>query len=350
MKILFYGEYSGLATSLVKGMRVLGYEADVFTNNNGDGFKNIKTDYTLKNKKSMSRFFEYIRLLKVLLSYDKYFIMNSKFLSILDYGPLFLFLLYIFNKKVYLLAAGDDVEYVKCYLNESLTPCPLTHVKKLPERYFQRRRDLIIHAMISKMSKAILPFSFEYKHCWDNSKYRNKVTSVIPLPGFEILDEPIVPVDYNNIKILHGINRPEQKGSKFIQDALNIINSEYGNVSIKIVDRLTLEEYKNELRNTDIVIDQCITNSYGMNAIFSMSYGNVVISGSGDKLKHSLSTNDIPVINANPNVNEIVKLISSLIDGKKIDELKNETLIYGEKIHANIVSAKELLKTINNKV
>ncbi|MEL0609338.1 hypothetical protein [Vibrio echinoideorum] len=346
MKVLFYGEYSGLATSLRDGFRTNGIQADVFTTNEGDGFKKINTDYSLKGK-GIKRFVSFMKMMRVIFRYDVYIIMNPTFLSIKNFGPVTLLGLWLLGKRTYLFAAGDDVEYVKCFNDGTLSPCPLTFAEDLPQRYFQRYRDIIIHELIASLALKIIPISFEYKFCWDRTKYKNKVTNVLTLPGFDQNIPYNTEIDSKNIVILHGLNRAGQKGSKYIIEALRTIERDFDNVEVRIVNKLSLSDYKDELRHSDIVLDQCVTNSYGMNAIIAMNYGNIVISGCGQELESSTGLTDIPVFNSEPDVEQIVETIRDLLSSDTIERMKRQSYIFGLKHHSNEVASSKLLDIIS---
>ena len=68
---------------------------------------------------------------------------------------------------------------------------------------------------------------YDYWYCWNLSKYKNKLNSVIPLS----CDGEVIPVrelsPNDELNILHGITRADVKGSEEILSALSLIGDKY---------------------------------------------------------------------------------------------------------------------------
>ena len=148
-----------------------------------------------------------------------------------------------------------------------------------------------------------------------------KTTSPIPLPGNNVKVENIRPVG-NKVKILFGITRRDFKGANYILSALDLLGKKHSDrFEVKIVEKLPYSEYVGLLGECDILIDQCKSYDYGMNAIFALQFGCIVLSGSEAEAKIFAAIDDCPVINIKPNGDEILGVLEELII------LSNEELI-----------------------
>ena len=70
------------------------------------------------------------------------------------------------------------------------------------------------------------------------------------------------------------------KGTRFIESAFKKLeNSKFHNHEFVIKGQLPLKQYLKEIESSTIIVDQCFSRSYGMNALYAMSLGKVVLSG-----------------------------------------------------------------------
>ena len=93
------------------------------------------------------------------------------------------------------------------------------------------------------------------------------------------------------------------------------------------------------------MIDQCNSISYGMNALYAMAMGKVVLSGNDPVNLMEFNEKYIPVINICPNENQIFQQLERLIlDRNLISKLSHESRMYVEKKHDCKVVAKRYLE------
>ena len=137
------------------------------------------------------------------------------------------------------------------------------------------------------------------------------------------------------LRIIHGVTREESKGSNLILYALEMIKENYGEqVSITIVERLPYEDYLRVLEVNDILVDQCKSYSYGMNALIAMSMGLVVLSGSEPEAMSYLGVEECPVINITPDTMQIYSALAKLIDDKQsVYDISKRSVSYVVKYH-----------------
>jgi hypothetical protein len=126
---------------------------------------------------------------------------------------------------------------------------------------------------------------------------------------------------------------------------LRILKQKYPNkIEISIKGGMPLAEYIKVLRESNIIIDQCKSYSYGMNAIYSMALGKVVLSGNEPECIKEFGRNDIPIINILPEVNDIVNKLQRFIEQPSlINEYGKKGREFVEDFHNDIMVAKQFL-------
>ena len=123
------------------------------------------------------------------------------------------------------------------------------------------------------------------------------------------------------IVILHAINSKNRikKGNDIFEKALSIIKDKYcDNIEIiKTIDKPYLEHINN-IKKSDIVLDQIYAYDQGFNALEAMALGKIVFTGAEKEwLEKYNIKEDTVVINALPYVSNIVKKLSWLIENPK---------------------------------
>lgn len=352
-KILLFGEFSGLHTNLKEGLEELGYEVTIVSA--GDGKKSIARDVDISLQ--TDSFFNLIkslvnnrRKIKKLMDFDIVQFINPYIKpksTLLNYP-----LLFKNNNKFVCLAAGDDTvfsQFIREGGMEKYSPFDdeLKTGKKLP--YEEHYHKFLQKKILSKFN-LIIPNAYEYAEAYRKSSWSFKISETIPFPINTkkikceqlCLDEKIV--------IYHASNRPIGKGSVFINEALNIISKRYPNeVEVISAEFLPLEEYLEAIKRTHIVIDQCRSYSYAMNALYSLAQGKIVLSGCEDECIREWNLKESPVINIEPNVEDIVKKLEVLILNKnKIKEISLESRRYVEEQHNHIMIAEKFVKKWEN--
>ncbi|HEJ9541416.1 TPA: hypothetical protein SMN08_002179 [Proteus mirabilis] len=333
--VLIYGEYSGYGKSLVKGFLEIGYTAQVLSFS-GDGFKKINTGMQLKGKNKLTKLISLFLLIPKILSYKNILVMNPDFFKPIFLGPLIFPLLKLMNKNIILLCCGDDVEFIKQGKLGNIENWPYADINLPKKNYFNRKLDILIHYAIASSSNKIIPVMYDYYKAWSLSQYKNKLTKTIPLA----CDGSIKKIKKKNfykekIVIMHGINREDFKGSKIIKQALQEIKEKYKDrVEILLPERLPLKEYLQLMEKVDIAIDQTKGNSYGMNAIYSMLSGHIVLAPANDLFKSNIKIKNCPVISINNTPKSIIDALENLILAPdKIYPKKLETQQYAIKLH-----------------
>lgn len=339
MKILLLGEYSGLHSNLKDGLIALGHEVVLAAD--GDGFKEISSDINYRPRLSgMAGRVE--RTIKIFSNYKNF--TGHDILQIIN--PFCLFsrnpiskLIYGFlfknNAKSFLMAAGDDA-YVWKFglpsLRYSWAEDFLKYDLKSPQCFYQKRKAIELNDFVVKNVNGVIPIAFEYEVSYANCAKRLKT---IPLPI------NLNKVQYTQIKrkeklvVFHGLNRYGFKGTRHVEEAFNILKRKYPNDLDLIIDgNMPINKYLDLLSKVDVVIDQLNSYSYGMNAIYAMAMGKIVLGGAEPEALNSLNIRSCPVINVKPSAESVVTAIEQLLDKRnEIPEMSYQSRIFVEQNH-----------------
>ena len=315
MRILLIGEYSGFFTNLKKGFVALGH--DVVLAANDDGWKKIGgADIPIYGKGN--NFFKDqilfpLKQKKKLVGFDLAIFVNPILFHLSINKNIFKYII-SHSKRSAVCIAGDGFSLYSAYKkgifpyyiydnNESKN----SKYKNLLKNWIMKRNEQFVF----KKTKHIISVMYEYAVGVRNNKYCN---NTIPLP----FDVNSVKYSENRVKdkiiIYHGIIRREDKGRDYIEKALHIIEEKYPDkVSVIISPKKPLSEYLSTLSTVNIVVDQCKELCYGMNALYAMAMGKIVLGGASmDSLKE-YELNNCPVIHIEPNVDQIVSQIEMVL-------------------------------------
>ncbi len=352
MKILLYGEFSGVHTNLRNGHLKNGHNVELWSE--GDGHKKINGDVSLgnnfKNKyiRNLLRFFEQWLLLFKIRKYDVVQLISLEMLTMPDFlKVLYLKILKKQNRAIILNRCGLDT-YGSCVILGKLEYSPvLNEIKEEKYETFCKEMSLkkLRYAIkLSKLFTGIIVNTYEYHLPYVNFK---NYLGHIPLP-MTIEDSPKPNIVSDSIIILYGILRKERKGHRFINAALDIIKNKYKEkVEIIQVEKLSLYEYDLLLNKCNILIDQACSYSIGMNALYALSKGKVVLGGN-EKEAEIFEGAIIPVINILPSIQDIVQKLSDLIDCPlKITEIGELSRKYSIEFHQEAVVANKYIELIN---
>ena len=169
---------------------------------------------------------------------------------------------------------------------------------------------------VIEMSDGIIPSVWEYYMPYEGIR---NLTNIIPFP-FNCKKIQYVDNKLRNDKlvIFHGVSRPKEKGSQYIIKAMKMLKDAYPNdIKIIIAEKLPYNEYLEALKESNVVLDQCLSYGYGYNALISMAEGKVVMSGAEPETINAFGLNSVPVLNIQPDVEQIYDQLKYLLENRK---------------------------------
>lgn len=351
MNVLLLGEFSGFYNNLKEGLLELGHEVTILST--GDSWKKIGDNsfrFFSNNKNQYINCFESYLLQefnwKKLQNFNVVQIVNPKIFGLrFNRNIKLIERLKKQNDKLIMSVAGDD--YYVCLTNNKLR---YSHIDTLSKEYKYYTSDRCINndMAISNIVDGIIPATYIYAEAYRNNHRR---LNTIPFP-INVNKVQYTPqkIDNNKLNIFHGLNREDSKGTKYIREAMEKLKYNYPNdVEILIDGRMPLKEYLKVLEESNIIIDQALSYSYGMNAMYSMAMGKVVLSGNEPECQQEFGRSDIPVINITPSVEDIYNKLEKLVlDKKSVIEIGEKSRLFVEDFHHHIKVAQQYIDTWNS--
>ncbi len=370
MRIIIIGEFSSFAKNLSEGFRSIGHEC--FTFSWADGFKGITQEkedsyeIVLRNnmsqgvlshvKNALTSFFSYVKLKRYVYNMS----LEEKWDVILIINPVFIkqkkrFWNACFTEKmiksllsntehIYLSACGGDVPYIDYWKSH---PWKNLHIVEVDyyRYYTESQISHFIHCM-SFIQKAI-PVMYGYAQAWRNSEFTKscRILPTIPLP-VDTSKYEVNNTVRGKIVVFHGIIRPEQKGTPLIVEAMDRLQRNYPDkVECVAKGGMPLDEYLPLLNRTNILIDQAYADSVGMNGLYALAMGKVVLGGNAPENQKEFNEYDCPIVNIEPDVEDIYcKLEDLILNADKIEVLSKKSREYVERVHDAKVIAKKYIR------
>jgi hypothetical protein len=354
--ILIVGEYSGFSLNLAAGLNRIGQKAVVLSY--GDGMKKLTSDYcfpfsnirffNLNIKKSwiIKSLYQSIRF-KFFnkKAFDIVILMNEEFIKFpWEFWLPYLSVKDLKGKSIYLLACGDSYIYRK-YLSDLDKQAHSNVLSERRHRTYKKR-----YLNIENIIRGVIPIAYDYYLGYKNfNSKKYKLFSPVALP----IDTGNY--NFNNfikekIVIFHGY-RGVSKGSDVIVKAMKKMASRYSDeIEIVIGQEMPFHEYIKTLERVNIVIDQCRSYGYGMNATICLAMGKIVLSGNEPENKEIFDSNDNPVINIRFDEDMIACELEKLIKNKdELPSLARKSFEFARKIHECKIIAQKYMNIIMEK-
>lgn len=356
MKILLLGEFSALHKNLKEGLVELGHEAVVAAS--GDGFKKVPVDISFDTNLhgvlgKVHRRMKPIFKLPSMMGYDVVQLI-SPFVFDMSYFPkeYFLKILLRFNHKLFLLGAGSDAYFWR-YGRKSLKYGPfddfLSFDLKKNSHQMETDESFAYNKKILNLSRGVIPIMYEYEISYESEKGKRLNTVPIPINTHKI--EYIDNLIGKKITVFHGLTRYGFKGTRHVEEAFKYLSKKYPNDLELIIDgQMPLNEYLDVMKRTNVVIDQMYSHSLGVNGVYALAMGKVVMGGAEPESFKSLGVQSSPVINLKPNAQSIINEVEKLLDRRdQISKIGLESRIFAEKVHGHINVAQQYIDTwVNN--
>jgi hypothetical protein len=354
MKVLLLGEYSGLYKNLSEGLRVLGHNVKIVSD--GDSWKHIDSDIVLSklNQTIIGKIKYRINMYQILskiTGYDIIQLINPFFIPV-HYFPRYKIIKKLLNNntRLFLSAAGDDAYYWKYgrkILYAGYFEDNLKYDLKRDSCSLEANSEFNFNKYVADNCSGIIPIMYEYETVY---RSHNNCCKTIPIP----MNVEKINYSPNRIKdkivIFHGLNRYGCKGTRFVEEAFEILKKKYPNdLELIINNRMPLNDYLQMMDRVNVVVDQTYSYSCGMNAIYALAMGKVVMGGGDPVSFSSLGIKETPVVNILPNVKDIVDKVEWLLENRyHIEEIGYQGRILVENIHHYVKVAQQYVSVWND--
>ncbi len=351
MKILLFGEFSGLHNNLKDGLLELGHEVIIAAGT--DGYKNIPNDINLDSNlpgflgKLSTRAKPFLNLPR-LSGHDVVQIINPFFPNAKYFPKQFFYsLLKNANKKFFILGAGSDAYFWqngRKKLEYGPFEDTLKYDIKAKKFYMQTGKSYKYNQKIVEQSDGLIPILYEYEVSYEHCSKR---LNTIPLPINTKKIEYKENIVDSKLTIFHGLSRYGFKGTRHVENAYTELQKKYPNDLDLIIDgQMSLDKYLKVLQKSNVVIDQVNSYSVGMNGLYALAMGKVVIGGAEPEGLKSIGVSQSPVINVKPSKESIVSAIEKLLDKRSsILDQGLQSRKFVEDHHCHLKIAKKYIDT-----
>lgn len=350
MKVLLLGEFSSLHRFLKEGLQELG-NIEVCLASNGNGWKKIGgADKPLFDesgsgiKRKYQVLIEPYSIAKDFIGFDVVQLINTRLYSTLINENIIKKIVKQ-NNCISLCACGTDYALFRTYKQRKLEYYMYDYDKVPLKLYDSRTVKGLLNCksdkQISELADVIIPSLYEYQIGYQG----NKIYDVIPFP----INLSEIKYKENVVKdkmvFFHGINRELSKGTSFIREAMLRLKQNYPNdVEVILEGRMPYKEYVEVMNRANVVIDQCLSYGYGINACIAMAQGKVVLSGNRMETKSAFGIDESPIIHVYPDADTIYnQLVSVLEQRNNMKDMGYASRKYVEEVHDHIKIAQRYL-------
>lgn len=331
MKILLLGEHSGVHAELKRGLRELGHE--VLLVSNGASWRAIEADINLMGGGrgivgKVGRLVRPLRLIPQFSGFDVVQLVHTDiFRDFLGTNRLVIREVLKRNKKVFLSLSGCDPAFYQFNNGGSgssalCASCKLHDLKSETCQYQTRDQEQWNDEVIGRVA-GVIPWAYEYGQAFREFKNVPNLMETMPFP-LSVGNIPYAPNRPGaKVVFFHGLNREGFKGTELIVQTMENVKKKYPNdVDIVVDGRMPLEQYQDLLRTVHVVIDQLFSLSYGMNALYSMAQGKVVLAGNDRGIMETLGLGECPIVSIAPDIRGIEDGMTHILENKaRIEEI-----------------------------
>lgn len=312
MRILLLGEYSGYYTNLAIGFQKLGHDVTLFSN--GHGWMQLQggTPYPRYQgiTGSIKRKLLWKSNLKKFAGYDLVFLISPEFVSE-SWEPWYWDRIRAQNNLVIYTVCGQKDSNVLRRMpffrkNIFLTDSGSIDIESTANISWH---EYPFGDRIVTESDGVIAIAPDYYMAYESLE---KPKACIPLP-IDCSSVSPVPLPGGKLTFLHGKqHRPFTKGSSEIIEAFKHLN-QTENVQFTHIGGLSLKAYQKTILEHHVNVDQCKTFSYGMNALYAMALGRIVMSSNEPEFSQCMKLPSPPVFNITFNRDQIESVAKNLL-------------------------------------
>lgn len=356
-KVLLLGEFSNLHNMLSVSLQE--YGIDAFVVGSPNGFRGLKADLSLSSAYSgmLGRVHTAIKPIVNINKLIGYDVVQA--ITYEQFNPFInnsmLRLISKLSERFCSLSTGCD-SYLYAYI---LSDHPYKTICVDCLQFDQKRSvcrtlendSVVSQELLYDLSSIIIPMQMEYRESLLKTRFSSKVSRVHRLPFYKPQPSDGLlrrRIDSSTpLKVGHGLNRYGFKGTKVVQEAIDFIRTEnIKGIDLRILPRMSLDTYLTVIPDFDVVVDQLYVESYGYNALYSMSLGVPVISSTTDRALTALGVSLNPFIFSPPNAMELVEVLIKLRDSRSVLEQHSQMGIkFVESVHSPDSTIPQFLST-----
>ena len=349
MKVLLLGEFSSLHRYLKEGLLELGVDVKLYAN--GDSWKKISGAdgplFPQDGGNALKRYYSYyvkaFDTAKNFKGYDVVQTVSARIYPMLINNRL-LNKIAKQNDCFALASAGDDLALYDAYKNGKFEYYLFDYDKEALSQFdpstFKGKMRRKTDKKIVKLSDVIVPSLYDYSVGYRGEE---RLSKVIPFP----INTDAIEYKENKLSekvvFFHGLNRELSKGTPIIRAALERLKNDYPNdVEVIIDGHMPFDRYVEVMNRSNVVIDQCCTYAYGINACIAMAQGKVVMAGNRAETREAFGIESSPIVHIQPNEDQIYDQLVKILESKKdIPEIGYRSRKYVEDVHHYVKNAQK---------
>lgn len=352
MKILLVNDARGVHEYLYRGLIELGHECDlvVFDYETISHVANAKHFFPLRKWGLAGKVFRPMINLWGVKNLPEYDVMSFNHRISFINRPYFLRYvdLPILAKKAgllsYIALGCDELAYL---LKNPLLPYrPCTGCERFDKAgqhciNVNRKLHSKATSVLNKYFDVVTSPAIEYDHI---RGIFHGPSMKIPFP-LDLSEIPWKPARHlvSKLNIIHTPSRKGFKGTEIVLGAIKILKKNRNDFEFGLIHGLEWKKYLEAVSAADLVIDQVWSQSSGMNGLWLLGMGKVVLSGNtilcGDYFPFG---HENPIIDAPPDAQLLADRLESVLDNKqKIPELAEQGRDYVDKHHNHIKIAQQ---------
>lgn len=348
MKVLLLGDFSSYHRYLKEGLLELGHDVKLFAN--GDGWKKIGgadgTLYTVNHKgwkKYYGLYMEPYQIAKQFSGYDVVQLVSTGVYSPIINANL-INRIASKNKCLSLSAVGVSYALHQAYCQGKFDY--FTHdnnpnaIKRYAADTLRGRAYIRSDQGVVDRADIIIPGLYEYAVGYaENSKLHEVIPFPVNVRSIEYRENRV----RDKIVFFHGLNQEVAKGTSLIRAALERLQETYpDDVEVVMDGHMPFDEYVKVMQRTNVVIDQCRSYGYGINACIAMAQGKVVLSGNRKETLDAMNLKSTPMLHIQPDVEQIYGQLVWLVENRqKIGEIGYQSRQYVETVHNHVKVAQQ---------
>lgn len=342
MKILLLGEFSALHKNLKEGLVELGH--DVTIASAGDGWKGIDGDINLGSKRGgligkFEKVFNILKAIPILKDYDVVqFVAPVLFTQKFGINKRIVDFIVKNNNKIFLVGAGatEQNTIIADFCEESFKyPHLYKEIKNgNSSLWSQTEEGRKYNQWFLKAINGYIPIMYEYAQGYRDVGYTKLCPTIaIPMNTDKVQYEDNIVGE--RLVIFHGLNCEGVKGTPIIRAAMEKLQKEYPNeVECEIDGKMPLDIYLKFLKRVNVVIDQAYSVSIGVNGVYNLAMGKVVVGGGEQEFLDEFNLHRSPLIPIQPTVEGIYQQLEQLLQRKdEILEMGKSSRLFAEELH-----------------